>query len=98
MEMPLMVNAAVPVFLRVTVCAALVVPVCAVKVSEVVESETAGAAAVVPVPVSATLCGEPVALSVMETAAAKLAADAGVKVTAMLHDAPAATELPQVLV
>ena len=98
MEIAEMVSAASPVFLRVMPCAALVVPVCAEKVSDVDERDTPGAAAVVPVPLNATLCGEPVALSAMETAAVKLAADAGVKVTAMLHDAPAATVLPQVLV
>jgi len=48
------------------------------------------------VPLSVTVCGDPLALSVTETVALKLATEAGVKVTAMLHDAPAATEPPHV--
>jgi hypothetical protein len=39
------------------------------------------AAAAVPVPLSATDCGEPVALSATESVAEKLVAEAGVKVT-----------------
>ena len=39
------------------------------------------AAAAVPVPLSATDCGEPEALSVTDSVAEKLAAEAGVKVT-----------------
>ena len=49
-------------------------------------------------PLRVTVCGEPVALSVMESVAEKLAAEAGVKVTEMEQLSPAATELPQVLV
>jgi hypothetical protein len=97
-EIPEMVRAAVPVFLSVTVCAALVEPVLAEKVSEVGEREAAGAAAVVPVPLSVTDCGEPVALSATESMAAKLVAEAGVKVIDMEQLALAASELPQVLV
>lgn len=51
-----------------------------------------------PVPDKVTVCGEPAALSVTESVALKLAADAGVKVTEMMQLAPAASELPQVLV
>jgi len=61
-------------------------------------SEGWGAVAVVPVPLSVTVWGEPVALSVTESVAVKLAADAGVKVTAMEQLAFAASELLQVLV
>jgi len=57
-----------------------------------------GAVAVVPVPLRATACGDPVALSTTESVAAKLAAEAGVKVTEMEQVAFAASELPQVLV
>ena len=74
-------------------------PACALKVRDEGESDTAGAdEAVVPVPVNATVCGEPVALSATETVAEKLAAEAGVNVTEMEQLAPAARELPQVLV
>ena len=97
-EIPEMVRAALPVFLSATVCAALVEPVLAEKVSEVGERETAGAAAVVPVPLSVTVCGEPVALSATESVAAKLATEAGVKVTEIEQLALAASALPQVLV
>ena len=97
-EIPEMVSAAVPVFLSVTVCAVEVEPETAEKVSDVGEREAAGADAVVPVPLRVTVCGEPVALSATESVAAKLAADAGVKVTEMEQLALAASELPQVLV
>lgn len=49
-------------------------------------------------PVTVTICGEPVALSATETVAAKLAAEAGMKVTEMEQLAPAASVVPQVLV
>lgn len=52
----------------------------------------------VPVPLRDTVCGEPLALSAMESVADKAAADAGVNVTEMLQLAPAASELPQLLV
>jgi hypothetical protein len=52
----------------------------------------------VPVPVRATVCGLPLALSVMLTAAVRLPVAEGVKVTLIVQLAPAATELPQVLV
>ena len=50
-----------------------------------------------PVPESATVCGEPVALSATLSDAAKPVADAGVKVTAMLQLALMASEAPQAL-
>lgn len=62
-------SVALPVFLSVAACAALVEPVCAVKVSEAGVSETAGAGGGVPVPLRVTLCGEPAALSAMESIA-----------------------------
>jgi hypothetical protein len=37
--------------------------------------------AVIPVPLKATVCGEPEALSATDSVAEKLAAEAGVKVT-----------------
>jgi len=75
-----------------------VVPLCAEKLREDGVSETAGVGAAVPVPVSATVCGEPAALSATETVAAKLVAEAGVKVTEMEQLAPAASVEPQALV
>jgi hypothetical protein len=96
--MLLMLSVAFPVFLRVAVWDALVVPVCAVKVSVAGVSEATGAGGAVPVPLRATVCGEPDALSVTVNVAAKLATEAGVKMTEMEQLAPAASELPQVLV
>ena len=52
----------------------------------------------IPVPESATTCGLPVALSEMLSEAARLPAAEGVKVTVRVQLAPAATELPQVLI
>jgi hypothetical protein len=97
-EIPEIVSAALPVFFSVTVCAAEVVPDTAENVRELGDSEATGAAAVVPVPLKATVCGEPVALSATESVAVKLAADAGVNVTEIAQLALAASELPQVLV
>ena len=53
--------------------------------------------AVLPVPVSVAVCGEPVALSATLSEALKLVAEAGVKLTEMLQLVPAASELPQAL-
>jgi len=52
----------------------------------------------VPVPVSPTVCGLPEALSVNVSEAARLPLAEGVKVTLIVQLAPAATELPHVLV
>lgn len=74
------------------------VPVTAEKLSEAGVNETTGAGSATPVPLSATVCGEPVALSVTETAAAKLAPEIGVKVTEMVQLEPTTSEAPQVFV
>jgi hypothetical protein len=80
----------------VTLIAALVVAAWVVgKVILVAESEATGAA---PLPESATVCGEAVALSLTERAALKGPLDAGVKVTGMLQLTPTAKVLPQVVV
>jgi len=50
------------------------------------------------VPVRLTVCGLPVALSVMVTEAVRLPGAVGVNVTLMVQLLPANTELPQVLV
>ena len=51
-----------------------------------------------PVPERLTVWGLPLALSVMLTEAVRLPLAVGVKVTLIVQLAPAATELPQVLV
>jgi hypothetical protein len=57
--------------------------------------EKAGA---VPVPLSATLCGEPAALSVMVIVAERAPATAGVNTTLSVQVLPAATVVPQLSV
>jgi hypothetical protein len=58
----------------------------------------AGGVTAVPVPLNVVICGEPVALSATITVALKLAVDAGVKVTEMVHVALAASVAPHVVV
>jgi hypothetical protein len=88
------VSGAAPVFINVADCAALVVPVVALNVSDGGVSETIGAR---PVPVRATVCGEPVALSATFKLAVKLPAAAGVNVTEIVQLEPAASDAPQVV-
>ncbi len=78
--MDVKVNVAVPELVRVIAWAAEVVPCVVVgKAMLVVLSFTEGAA--VPVPVSVTFCGEPVALSVMLSVPVSAAAEAGLNAT-----------------
>jgi hypothetical protein len=56
------------------------------------------AVAVVPVPVSATVCGDPAALSVTTIVALNEAAESGVNFTAIVQLPPTSTALPQLLV
>src|SRR5206468_10420164 len=96
--MLLMARVAVPVFDSVTVCAALVVPtVWLAKVSEVGErlAVVVGAA---PVPVRATVCGLPEALSVTLELPVRVPDAVGVNVTLMLQFPPDAREPPQLSV
>ena len=71
-------SAALPVFDNVAASADEVVPDAVFGKLSAGLSEAAGA---VPVPVSATVCGEPEALSATDNVAEKLIAEAGVKVT-----------------
>ena len=81
-DMPVIVNVAFPLFVRVTVVAALVTPIVwLAKATELGARVTAGAGGGVPVPVSVDVCGEPAALSATSRVAVKLAAEAGVNVT-----------------
>ena len=54
--------------------------------------------AAAPVPVRATFCGEPVALSATSRVAVKVPVAAGLKLTEMVQVAPAASVVPQVVV
>jgi len=96
--MLVMLSAASPVFLSVTVCAELVVPtVWFPKLRVVGFRETAGAAGV-PVPVTGILCGLPLALSATLSEALIELTPVGAKVTEMVQLPEAATEAPQLLV
>jgi len=79
---PVIVNAALPLFVSVTVVGALVVPdVALAKVTGLGANVTAGAGGGVPVPVRVEVCGDPAALSATCNVAEKPLADAGVNVT-----------------
>jgi hypothetical protein len=81
-EMLVIVSVALPVFVRVTVVAALVAPIAwLAKATGLGARVATGAGGAVPVPVIVDVCGEPVALSATERVDEKLAAEAGVKVT-----------------
>src|SRR3989442_1656246 len=84
-------SGAPPLLVRVTFCAALVVPTrCLPNALLVAESVAVGG--VTPVPVSDTDCGLPAASSVMFTVAARAPVAAGVKLTLIVQLAPGATE------
>jgi hypothetical protein len=96
MVMLVMVKAAVPLFVSVTFCVALlVVTSWPAKLRLKGDSITAAA---VPVPLNETDWGLPVASSEMVTFALRFPVAAGLKVTLIEQFAPAATLLPQVLV
>jgi len=98
MVTPVIVSVAVPVLVRMVEIAVAVDPTTVLgKGIVVTESDAPGANKGVPVPVSVTVCGEPVALSATLSDAEKLVAEAGVKVTEMEHVANAVSVLPQVL-
>ena len=93
----LMVAAAVPVFFTVTTWAALVDAVTvAGKAIDVGVSVIAGAAAAAPVPVRLTVCGDPVALSAIDSDAVNVPAAAGLNSTEMVQLAAAASEVVHV--
>ncbi len=96
MVIEVMLNEALPLFVSVTFCAPLVVPTSwLLKATLVGERLTAGP---IPVPVKVTLCGLPLALSLMLTAAVRVPVAAGVNVTLMVQLPLAATLDPQVFV
>ncbi len=98
-KLPLNVSVELPVLVSVTNCTALVVPtVWLANASEAGERLTTGPVDVeAPVPVRVAVCGLPVALSVTATAAVRIPEAAGVNVTLIVQLAPAATDVPQVL-
>jgi hypothetical protein len=94
---PLMVSAAVaPVFVSVRFCGLLAVPtVWLVNVRLVGDRLTV---VTTPVPVRLTVCVVPPPLSLTVTAASRVPAAVGVKVTVIVQCAPAATLVPQMFV
>ena len=97
-EMERDVSDPVPLFVTVTDWEAPAIPtVVDAKVSDVADSFTAGAAAT-PVPESETVCGDPLALSAILNDAVRAPAATGLKVTEMEQFAPAASDVPQVVV
>jgi hypothetical protein len=89
------VNGAFPVFVRVTVFGALPVPTSWLPRPTLVPDSIATGAT--PVPVSGTLCEPGMASSERDRDAVRLPIPVGVKVILMLHDAPVATLVPQLL-
>ncbi len=89
-------NTAVPLLVRVTVCAALAFPIGKlVKLSDAGDSSTLAAA---PVPVRLTCCCEPAALSFNTTEPVRLPPAVGVNVIEIVQLPAAGTLLPQSLV
>src|SRR5438445_5142514 len=97
--MLLMFNKAVPVLVRVTDWAVLLVPTSwLAKVRLVGERLTAGALAAVPVPVRFSVCGLSLALSVIVIVPVRVLVAVGLKVTVILQVHTADTASPQELV
>jgi len=87
--MLLIANGALPVFVSVVDCDALVVPMRTEPNARLVgENETAGA---VPVPLRPTVCGLPEALSVIDTLALRLPLAVGENVAEIVQLDPAAS-------
>jgi hypothetical protein len=97
---PLTVNAAVVLELEtVMVCAVLEAPtVCEANVSAVGDSVAVGVPAAAPVPFNVTVCGDPVALSAIDSEAVRAPLAVGLNVTLIVHCAFAPTLPPQPLV
>jgi hypothetical protein len=95
---PVMLKVVVPVLVRVTVWAVLVISTGWLEKARLVGERLAEPVVLVPVPERLTVWGLPLALSVMLSEAARLPLADGVKVTLIVQMAPAATLDPQLLV
>jgi hypothetical protein len=91
-EMLLILSETLPILVSVTVFAELVWPTSVVGKATV----DADKRTCVAVPVKFTVCGEPVALSLMARDANRVPDAVGLKVTEIAQLAPAANEVPQV--
>ena len=89
--MPLIVIGALPVFDSVTDWRALAVPTTWLANVRLLGERVAIADVLMPVPVSATLCGLPLAESLMLMLPMRVPTAVGVNVTLMVQDDPAAT-------
>jgi hypothetical protein len=89
---------ALPLLLRVTVCAELVVSTGWLPKERLAAERLATGPLPVPVPERLTICGLPLALSVMVTAPLRVPVAVGVKVTLIVQLFPAATLVPQLFV
>ena len=96
--MLLIVRAAVPELVTVTVWAVLVVPTFWLLKTRLVGFNVTPGALVTPVPLKAIVCGLPVALSVRATDAVLEPVALGVKVTLIVQDALAASDAGQLFV
>ena len=92
--LPVMVSGVVPRLVRVMVLAGLLTPIATVPKLKLVGTSLA----VVPIPVSDTECGLPLALSVILNDAVRVPEAVGLKVTLKVQLAPVASEVPHVLV
>jgi hypothetical protein len=95
---PFRLSAPVPVFLSVMAWVAAEEPTAVLANVNVAGVRLTAGAGATPVPESAAVCGEPLALSATLTVAESAPVAAGLKVTVMLQLDPAATLVPQVLV
>jgi hypothetical protein len=92
---PLRVSVAAPLLVTVTLCDALTLPkVCGANVSDAAFSEMAGCGMAVPMPFSAMLDGEPLALCVNAKLAVRRPTAVGVNTTFKTQEVLAATEPP----
>jgi hypothetical protein len=96
--MLVMLSVIVPKLLSVADFPGLVVPTSWSAKVKLVGDKVAFGPETTPVPLKATVCGLPVALSVTLTAALRVPLAVGLNVTLILQLAPAAKELPQVWV
>jgi hypothetical protein len=94
-EIAIMLSAALPVFVSVTVCAALLVPaICAENARVAGESATTGEFGSTPMPVKLTACKLVTELSKKVSVEVSVAATGGVNATLTVHFAFGATVVP----
>jgi len=96
--MLLMLRATFPVFVRVTVCEALVVPTVWLPKVRLVADRLSVGVALAPVPVRLTVWALVLALSLIDNDPVTVPVVVGAKATEIVQFAPAARDEPQVLV